>query len=106
MPKARADESRRSRKHPPPPRSDRRPLPRCAAMWERGFGASVLKPSPAMRERGTKPAGLVSEDNYIAAMRAARRLASGVAGSGAGAGGSIRLVERGKVQSHSSAPIW
>jgi hypothetical protein len=41
---------------------------------------------------------------YIAAMRAARRLASGVAGSGAGAGW-IFLVERGNVQSHSSAPI-
>ena len=41
---------------------------------------------------------------YIAAMRAARRLASGVAGSGAGVGW-IFLVDRGNVQSHSSAPI-
>jgi hypothetical protein len=43
--------------------------------------------------------------NYIAAMRPARRLASGVTGSTAG-GACTFLVERGRVQSHSSAPIW
>ena len=42
--------------------------------------------------------------SYIAAMRAARRLANGVAGSTAGVVCSF-LVERGNVQSHSSAPI-
>src|SRR5215469_12796879 len=44
------------------------------------------------------------DGNYIAAMRAARRFASGVAGSTAGVGWTF-LVERGNVQSHSSAPI-
>src|SRR5262249_12685569 len=42
---------------------------------------------------------------YIAAIRLARRRASGVAGSGAGAVG-IRPLSRGSHQSHSSAPIW
>ena len=72
---------------PPPPRREARE------------GAGV--PSGALSASGE---GVIEPCRcYIAAMRWARRLASGVAGSGAG-GGWMRLVERGSVQSHSSAP--
>ena len=72
---------------------------RYAAVEQAGHLCASPGPLPARQGEGG-----VNSGSYIAAMRAARRLANGVAGSGAGAGW-IFLVERGNVQSHSSAPI-
>jgi hypothetical protein len=74
----------------------------------RGNGPCSLPfadPAPfAPRMRGAKGAGCQMRPAvYIAAMRAARRRASGVVGSGAGCAG--RPWSRGSHQSHSSAPI-
>ena len=61
--------------------------------------AAALSPPDRVREGEGRA-------DYIAAMRAARRRASGVVGSTAGWAAGIRPLSRGNHQSHSSAPIW